>query len=436
MARKTTGKKLRSSRVVWTHLESMVRVNVRGFIQGLLEEEVEDFLGRARYVRKSAGDPEPGYRNGHGRPRKLTLSCGTVEVRRPRVRDMDERFESAILPFLVRRTREVDALIPELYLHGLAAGDMDLALRGLLGNDAPISATTVARLKERWRLEYDQWSSRSLAGLEVVALWVDGVYVKAGLEKDKAAILVAMAGLSDGRKVIVGMVSGYRESTDSWRELLCDLKERGMNAPKVVIGDGHLGIWGALRGVYPESAWQRCRRSGSSEGSACSNERGWNHKIRNVLDKLPKRSWDEAKKMLSAMSRADTEAAALELRAEFQGWCRERGHGDAADLIEKDWETLVAFYRFPKDHWRHLRTSNPIESPFDRVRLRTNAARRFKKVANATAVVWKTLMVAERRFRKLTAPELWAEVFKGATFRDGVREETPQGEGSKEAPAA
>ena len=191
-----------------------------------------------------------------------------------------------------------------------------------------------------------------------------------------------------------------------------------MNAPKVVIGDGHLGIWGALRGVYPESAWQRCRRSGSSEGSACSNERGWNHKIRNVLDKLPKRSWDEAKKMLSAMSRADTEAVALELRAEFQGWCRERGHGDAADLIEKDWETLVAFYRFPKDHWRHLRTSNPIESPFDRVRLRTNAARRFKKVANAPAVVWKTLMVAERRFRKLTAPEQWAEVFRGVTFKD------------------
>jgi putative transposase len=420
VARKTTEKKVGSSRVVWTHLESMVRENVRGYIQGLLEEEVEDFLGRARYVRKSAGDPESGYRNGHGRPRKLTLSCGTVEVRRPRVRDMDERFESAILPLLVRRTREVDALIPELYLHGLAAGDMDLALRGLLGNDAPISAATVARLKERWRLEYDQWSSRSLAGLEVVALWVDGVYVKAGLEKDKAAILVAMAGLSDGRKVIVGMVSGYRESTDSWRELLNDLKERGMYAPKVVIGDGHLGIWGALRGVYPESAWQRC----------------WNHKIRNVLDKLPKRLWDEAKKMLSAMSRADTEAAALELRAKFQGWCRERGHGDAADLIEKDWETLVAFYRFPKDHWRHLRTSNPIESPFDRVRLRTNAARRFKKVANATAVVWKTLMVAERRFRKLTAPELWAEVFRGVPFKDGVRVATPQDERSEEAPAA
>ena len=420
MGKKATEKKLRSSRVVWTHLESMVRDNVRDFIQRILDEEANDFLGREWYERKSAEDPQPGYRNGYGKPRKLTLSCGTIEVRRPRVRDLDERFESAMLPFFVRRTREVDTLIPELYLHGLAAGDMDLALRGVLGNDAPISAGTVARLKERWQREFQEWSSRSLSGLEVVALWVDGVYVKAGLEKDKAAMLVALAGLSDGTKVIVGMVAGYRESTDSWRDLLNDLKERGMNAPKLTIGDGHLGIWGALRGVYPESAEQRC----------------WNHKLGNVRDKLPKRLWNEAKEMLREMSRADTEDEALKLRGAFQEWCRKRGHGEAADLIEKDWEQLVAFYRFPKEHWQHLRTSNPIESPFDRVRLRTNAARRFKKVANATAVVWKTLLVAQKKFRKLNAPDLWAEVFKGVTFKDGVRVVTPQEERSKEAQVA
>jgi putative transposase len=420
VGKKSTEKKLRSSRVVWTHLESMVRENVREFMQRILDEERDEFLQREWYERKSAEDPQPGYRNGYGKARTLTLSCGTVDLRRPRVRDMDERFESAMLPFFVRRTREVDTLIPELYLHGLAAGDMDLALRGLLGQDAPISAGTVARLKERWQREYAEWSSRSLAGLEVVALWVDGVYVKAGLEKDKAAILVALAGLSDGRKVIVGMVAGYRESTESWRDLLKDLKERGMNEPRLAIGDGHLGIWGALREVYPGSEEQRC----------------WNHKIRNVLDKLPKRLWDEAKKMLSEMARAETEDAALKLRGAFQQWCRTRGHGEAADLIEKDWEQLVAFYRFPKEHWQHLRTSNPVESPFDRVRIRTNAARRFKKVANATAVVWKTLMVAEKKFRKLNSPELWGEVFKGAVFKDGVRVETPQRDRSKEARVA
>jgi transposase-like protein len=398
----------------------MVRENVRDFIQQILIEERNEFLERDRYERKSAEDPQPGYRNGYGKPRTLTLSCGTIEVRRPRVRDMDERFESAMLPFFVRRTREVDGLIPELYLHGLAAGDMDLALRGVLGNDAPISATTVARLKERWQREYGQWSTRSLSGLEVVALWVDGVYVKAGLDKDKAAILVALAGLSDGRKVVVGMVSGYRESTESWRQLLRDLKQRGMNAPKLTIGDGNLGIWGALTEVYPESGEQRC----------------WNHKIRNVLDKLPKRLWDEAKEMLRDMSRADTEAESLELRGAFQQWCRRRGHGEVADLLEKDWEQLVAFYRFPKEHWQHLRTTNPVESPFDRVRLRTNAARRFKKVANATAVVWKTLMVAEKKFRKLNAPGLWARVFKGVVYKDGVQVVTSQEEQSKEARVA
>lgn len=401
-------------------VEAMVREHVQSYIQQLLEEEIAEFLGRERYARKSPVDPERGYRNGHGKPRRLTLSCGTIEVRRPRVRDLDERFESALLPFFARRTREVNALLPELYLHGLAAGDMDLALRGLLGGDAPISAATVARLKAGWQRELDEWSSRSLAGLEVVYLWVDGVYVKAGLEKEKAAVLVALAGLSDGRKVIVGLRAGYRESVESWRDFLADLKSRGMNAPRATIGDGHLGIWGALRDVYPESEEQRC----------------WNHRIVNVLDRLPKKMWPEAKKRLTAMSRAETGEKALSLRREFQGWCRERGHGEAADLIERDWEKLVAFYRFPKEHWGHLRTTNPVESPFSSVRLRTDAARRFKKVVNATAVVWKTLLVAERRFRKLNAPDLCMEVFKGAVCVNGVVQTKPEGDASQGEDAA
>jgi len=194
-ARKTTPPAGEPSTVVWEGIEEMAREHVRGYIQDLLEEELTEFLGRARYERRGGGSR--GYRNGHGKPRRLTMKCGTITVRRPRARDLDERFESRLLPFFVRRTREVDRLLPELYLHGLAEGDMDLALRGLLGDEAPISAATVARLKENWHGEFKEWSRADLSGLEVVYLWVDGLYVKAGLEKEKAAVLVALAALSD-----------------------------------------------------------------------------------------------------------------------------------------------------------------------------------------------------------------------------------------------
>ena len=194
-------------------------------------------------------------------------------MRRPRVRDTEERSESRLLPLFVQRTKQVFDLIPELYLHGLSEGDFDLALRGLLGEDAPVSASTVARLKEKWNAELAKWRARPLDDLEVVYVWVDGVYVKAGLEKEKAAILVVMAALSDGRKVVVSAAPVYRESTQSWSDVLRDIKRRGLSCPRLVVGDGHLGIWGAVRNVYRQAAEQRC----------------WNHKVMNVLDRLPKR---------------------------------------------------------------------------------------------------------------------------------------------------
>ena len=202
-------------------------------------------------------------------------------MRRPRVRNVEERFERRVLPLFARKSKKVADLIPELYLHGLAEGDFDLALRGLLGDEAPVSASTVTRLKEKWHAELAEWRQRPLDDLEVVYMWVDGVY-KAGLEKEKAAILVVLAALSDGSKVVVTAMPGYRESTESWSEVLRGLKERGLECPRLVIGDGHLGIWGALRNVYPEAAEQRC----------------WNHKILNVLDKLPKREQAQAKLLL------------------------------------------------------------------------------------------------------------------------------------------
>lgn len=402
---KQTTEHTRSSRPTWEGLEALMREKIQGWLQDLLEEEVNELLGRRKSERRKAVDAVLGYRNGFSKPRHLTLSCGTVAVRRPRVRGLEQRFESRILPLFRRQSQEVRDLLPELYLHGLAQGDFDLALRGLLGEHAPLSASSVARLKEKWQAEYESWATRCLDELEMVYLWVDGVYVKAGLEKEKAAMLVALAGLSDGSKTIVALSSGYRESTESWAAVLRDLRARGMNAPKLVIGDGHLGIWAALRNVYPETREQRC----------------WNHRVLNVLDKLPKHHHAQATLMLRSMAYAETLQEAERLKAKFQQWCQKKGAEQAASLLERDWERMITFYRFPKEHWPHLRTSNLVESPFAALRLRTDAVKRFKKVANATALLWRLLMVAEKRFRRLHAPHLLREVHLGAQYVNGNR---------------
>ena len=389
----------------WETLEDFARESVQHFLQRILEEEVEQLLGRKRSQRRSLVDPQPGYRNGYGKPRQLGLSNGTITLRRPRVRGLEERFESRILPLFRRRTEEVGQLLPELYLHGLAEGDFDLALRGLLGDGAPLSAASIARLKAAWQAEYDVWNSRPLHELEVVYLWVDGIYVKAGLEKEKAAVLTLIAGLRDGRKVVLAVSSGHRESIESWSAVLRDLKHRGLSAPKLVVGDGHLGIWGALANVFPEAKEQRC----------------WNHRIMNVLDQVPKKQQMQARQLLTKIPYAQTREQAEKLKEEFQAWCRKRGLDAAAQLLDTDWERMMTFYDFPKEHWQHLRTTNVVESPFAVVRLRTTAAKRYKKVANATAVIWKTLLVAERSFRRLNAPKLLPEVADGATYVNGVR---------------
>src|SRR5712692_8071448 len=261
------------SRPAWEALEAYAREGIRRLLQHLLEEEVEEVLGRRRYERREGVEAPPGYRNGWGKPRRLSAMAGTITVRRPRVRGLEARFESRLLPLFKRRTEAVGRLLPELYLHGLAQGDFDLALRGLLGAAAPLSATSIARLKASWQAEYQSWKHRRLDDLEPVYVWADGIYVKAGLEKDKAAMLVVIAGLRDGQKVVLAVESGYRESTESWAALLRDLKGRGLRAPRLLIADGHLGIWGAVGTVFPTVREQRC----------------WNHRLVNVLDTLPKK---------------------------------------------------------------------------------------------------------------------------------------------------
>lgn len=399
------------SQVCWENLETHARQAIQRFLQEMLEEEVTELLGRAKSERRAvateAGEevPPPVYRNGYGKPRQLCTQSGTLEVRRPRVRGLEERFESRILPLFRRRTEEVGTLLPELYLHGLSSGDFDLALRGLLGEGAPLSASSIARLKAGWQQEYDAWNHRPLHHLEVVYLWVDGIYVKAGLEKEKAALLVAVAALVDGSKVVLAVQSGQRESTESWSAILRDLKKRGLNCPQLVVGDGHLGIWGALANIFPEAQEQRC----------------WNHRMVNVLDRVSQKQQPAVKAWLRTLMYAPSRKQADAKKRAFQRWCEEHGCGPAGRLLDEDWERLVTYYRFPEAHWKHLRTTNPVESPFAAVRLRTTAAKRYKKVENATAVIWKTLMVAEQRFRKLNAPELMALVAAGIPYEDGKR---------------
>jgi putative transposase len=389
MDQKTTTPNVSSSEM-WERLEVFVREHIQRFIQALLEEEVTAVLGRPKSARRATVDGAAGMRNGYGKPRRLSLTAGTITVRRP---------------------REVGELLPQLYLHGLALGDFDLALRGLLGDAAPLSAASLTRLKAGWQLEYEAWQQRRLKDLEVVYVWADGLYVKAGLEDTKAALLVMIGALTDGRKVVLAVENGQRESKESWGAVLRDLRARGLQPWRCTIVDGHLGIWAALAEQQPTAAEQRC----------------WNHRITNVLDAVPTKHQAQARTLLCAMPYAESQTACEELRAQFV----QRYHPLAPKAVERvlaDWERLVTFYQFPREHWRHLRTTNIVESPFAAVRLRTTAAKRFKKVDSATAIIWKVLQLAETTFRRLNAPELLPAVYAGARYVDGVKQAVNAGQ--------
>lgn len=392
------------SRNLWDHLEEFVRGHIQAFVQRLLVEEVTMRLGRAKSARRGAVDAPEGYRNGYGKPRKLVLTCGTITVQRPRVRGLAERFISRLLPLFQRRTKQVGELLPQLYLHGLALGDFELALRGLLGAGAPLSPASLQRLKAQWEDEYAAWKRRRLDELEVVYVWADGLYVKAGLENTKAALLVLIGALTDGRKVVLAVESGQRESKESWGAVLRDLRMRGLKPWRCTIADGHLGIWAALAEQQPQAAEQRC----------------WNHRIINVLDAIPTKYQADATTLLKTLPYAETQRACEQLRDQFSRQYRTLAP-KAVERLHADWERLVTFYQFPKDHWRHLRTTNVVESPFAAVRLRTTAGKRFKRVESATALIWKVLQVAEQTFRRLNAPEVLPAVYAGTPYVNGIQ---------------
>ncbi|MFN9088880.1 MAG: IS256 family transposase [Gemmatimonadaceae bacterium] len=390
-----------TSSPTWRTLETFIRDQVQTCLQRVLDEEVDDLLGRGRHERRAAD--AVGYRNGYGKPRRVALMNGTITVRRPRVRGLDARFESRILPLFQRRTPEVAKLLPALYLHGLSSGDFTLALRGLLGDGAPLSASSVQRLTEDWQRDYAQWRREDLTPLEPVYVWADGIYVKAGLESTKAALLVLIAALADGSKVVLAVESGHRESTESWAEILRDLTARGLRAPACVIGDGALGLWNAVGQVWPQAAEQRC----------------WNHTLRNVVDAVPLKQQADVQAAVQRIAAAESVATAEEERQRFHRAYRLR-FPKACDRLDRDWARMLTYYQFPKEHWRHLRTTNVVESPFAAVRLRTTAAKRFKKVERATAIIWRLLQVAEKRFRKLNVPEQCRDVFRGVRYVDGL----------------
>ena len=382
-------------------LEDWARSRVQVWLQELLEDEVTQFLGRE----KSERSPNRrGYRNGHGKPRRFAMMNGTMEVRRPRVRNTAERFESQILPYFRRKSKQLGELLPDLYLHGLATGDFEQAMRGLLGAGAPLSRASIQRLKSTWQLEYDEWVQQDLSGLEVVYQWADGLYVKAGIAKERAALLVIIGALSDGRKVLLACESGQRESKESWSRILRNLQRRGLKLGRLTVADGHLGIWSALAEQQPQGQEQRC----------------WNHKSINVVDHLPKTEQPAARQLLHGMAFANSRAACERKRDQFVRRY-EKNYPKAGETLLRDWDRMITFYEFPKQHWVHLRTTNIVESPFDMVRLRTNAARRFKRVENATAMIWKLLRVAEKAWRHLKGSELLQEVYDGQQFADGIR---------------
>ncbi|HXO85430.1 MAG TPA: IS256 family transposase [Gemmatimonadales bacterium] len=401
-----------SAEVVLT-LDALAREGARRMIAAALRAEADEYLARF-----SDELDEDGHRlvvgNGRARERKVTVGSGTVPVRAPRVNDkrIDEetgerqRFSSKILPAYARRSPKVTEVLPILYLRGLSTGDFKPALQDLLGEDASgLSSSTISRLCKDWEAHHERFRTRHLGFCRYAYLFVDGVHVSVRLGEDpKLCLLVVIGVREDGEKELLAVEDGYRESTESWAEVFRGMKRRGLNAPKLVVGDGALGAWAALRDVFPDAGEQRC----------------WVHKTANVLDALPKRLQPRAKTLLHEMAEAPTRKAA---KAALEVFREEYGakYPKALEKLDKDWKPLTAFYDYPAEHWRHLRTTNPIESSFATVKLRTKVTKGAGSKAAALAMAYKLLSTAQERWRRFNGHELIAEVLNGVKFRDGVK---------------
>jgi transposase-like protein len=371
----------------------------------MLEVEVNEFLQRLRYER---GKAFRGYRNGYATERTIGVGLTAIGVRVPRVSDVpkevnEDGYGSEIVPRYQRASTLTKQLLARLYLEGLSTGDFEPVFRTILGETAPLSPSSVVRLKAGWQVEYEAWRKRPLSGHRYLYLWVDGVYLVAGTEDEKSAMLCVLGLREDGEKELLAMALGYRESTESWAEVLRDLKERGLNRPVLVIGDGALGIWAALREVWPETRRQRC----------------WNHRTLNVLDKLPKRLWGKVRRDLRKAMQASTREQCKRQLEGIAADLEQAGQATAAETVLRDLDDFLTYYDFPQEHWTHLRTTNPIESIFAGVRGRTKVAKRVLNRQNALYLVFKVVERLSQNWRRANGVNLCQMVLDGDQFADG-----------------
>jgi putative transposase len=390
-------------------ITSILRQGARKLLAEALEAEIESFLAQYRDLKDEGGRLRVT-RNGYLPERQIQTGIGAVEVKVPRIRDRgaDEgeriQFSSAILPPYLKKTKSLEELIPWLYLKGISTGDFTEALSALLGKDAPgLSASTISRLKAGWEEDLSKWKKRDLSSERYVYFWADGLYCNVRME-EKQCLLVIIGAKEDGQKELVALEEGYRESEQSWLEVLNDLKRRGLTkGPQLAIGDGSLGFWKAILQVYPDTRWQRC----------------WVHKTANVLEKLPKSLQKKAKEKLHEIWMAPTKNEAKENFDAFIS-TYEAKYPKATACLEKDRDVLLTFYDFPAEHWRHIRTTNPIESTFATVRLRTAKVRNCFSAKTVVTMAFQLCKCAQKRWIRLHRPEKLAKVIEGVKFVNGA----------------
>ena len=393
-------------------ITDILRQGARRLISAALEAEIETFLKQYKQIADDQGGQRI-VRNGYLPQREIQTGIGQVQVKVPRIRDRHPesqdgriRFASSIIPPYLRRSKSIETLLPWLYLKGVSTGDFTDALAALLGKDAPgLSATTISRLKMIWKDEYKQWLQRDLSDKHYVYFWADGIYCNVRMD-DKQCLLVIIGATEDGHKELVALEGGFRESEQSWLELLVDLKRRGLKAaPELAVGDGALGFWKALSKVYDTTRWQRC----------------WVHKTANVLNKLPKSIQAKAKEKLHQIWMAsDKDEAEKNFDAFIQTYSAK--YPKAAECLAKDREVLLTFYDFPAEHWRHIRTTNPIESTFATVRLRTAKVRSCFSSLTVLTMAFQLCRCAQKRWIRLHHPERLGEVIRGVKFVNGIEE--------------
>ena len=412
MSNTTTEIALKKDPETWSLMEKILRDGARKMLQQALENEVAEFLEKHSNSRDENG-LKSVVRNGYNPPRDIVTGIGKFEVKAPRIDDRkltetEDRFTSAILPKYLRKIPSIDNLLPVLYLKGLSTNSFQEALSSILGEGAKgLSASNIVRLKKVWEDEYEVWATRSLEGKKYAYIWVDGIYFNVRLENEKSCILVIMGADENGKKELISVTDGYSESTTSWKEILLQMKSQGLEqAPKLAIGDGALGFWKALSEVFPTTKHQRC----------------WVHKSTNITDKMAHSVKNKAALLLKDIYMADTKSNAMKAYNHFID-TYEAKYEKAVLALTKDKDSLFSFYDFPAMHWTHIRTTNPIESTFATVRLRTKRTKGMGTRKATLSMVWKLCQEAEKKWYKLRGSECIPKILEGVFCKDGIFDE-------------